>query len=110
MPTGVPGQRSYRDAGQEILDKEFERTVALQSDPAFYDAQLRTGERGSEQTVFAWANVDLSSADGEVLGGRFFPVEQVLASPRDLGEGFGVVRGHELNLENALAHRALAYS
>ncbi len=110
LPTGVPGHRPYRDAGQEILDKEFEHTVALQSDPKIYDAQLRTGERGSEQTVFGWADVDISSADGELLGGQFFPVEKVLASPRDLGEGYGVVRGHELNLQTALAHRALAYS
>ena len=110
LPTGVPGRRSYRDAGQEILDKEFEHTVALQGEPTFYDAQLRTGERGSEQTVFAYGDVEISSADGMLLGGKFFPVEKVLASPRDLGEGYGVVRGHELNLQNAIAHRALAYS
>lgn len=110
LPTGIMGIRPYSEATQSILDKEFFKTVILKTDPKTYDTQLRTGERGSEQTVFVWADVDICSADGELLGGSFHPVEQVLASPRDLGGGYGIVRGHELNLQNAIAHRALAYS
>ena len=103
LPAKQPGIRRYEDFADEILGNEFASTVRRIGNVSLFDAQPRTGLRGSEQTVFGWANVDLTHTDVEPYEGRFFDVDTLLSDPP---KG-GLVEGHELTIIKALADRAL---
>jgi hypothetical protein len=104
LPTGEPGIRSYDNAADDILTNEFDGTINRVSPVSIFNAQLRSGPRGSEQTVFGWTNVELGNHDVEPQEGRFFRVDALLSEhPKE-----GLVIGHDLIIQNALAHRALS--
>ena len=103
LPTGKPGIRSYEDAADDLLRAEFSDTVERTGPVAIFDAQLRSGSRGSEQTVFGWADVELSAPDIAPYGGRFFDVHSLLSEP----PAEGLIGGHDRTIQKALAHYAL---
>jgi hypothetical protein len=106
LPAEEIGIRSYDNLADTILTDEFGGSIARTSPVTLYNAQPRTGERGSEQTVFGWADVDLTHDATKPIGGDFYDAEAVLSNPK----GHNVLAGHELNIEMALGKYILQLS
>lgn len=101
LPAEEMGIRDYESACDRILSKEFEGNVERTQSLTIFDAQLRTDVRGSEQTVFGWTDVELTSASAKLVGAGFFKVDKIVGG--SLGEN--VLSSHVQTVRNAMANR-----
>lgn len=89
----------YVTPGERILSTEFHNTVRSKGDVHVFDAQRRTGPRGSEQTVFCWAEVDVVEGHTQPSGGQFFDALEIVTDPPP-----DLVEGHAATIEQATAY------
>ena len=82
LPT-VPGDShdDYDAEADGILRKETRGTLERVGELVLFHARLASGPRGSEQVVSGWTEVRLADGATEPAGGRFVPLEDVLAEP-----------------------------
>ena len=88
----TPVNRLYKD--------EFAGTVSMKGNVNIFDAQRRSGARGSEQTVFGWSLIDLADGYEDVSGGQLFDADHVA---NELA-GESVIDGHLGSVKRALKH------
>jgi hypothetical protein len=108
LPTDVDerhGRHSYDKPLERLYKGELADALTIGT-PRLFDAGLRVGPRGPEQTVFKWAEITLDPdyADKPPIG-RFFDAARVADSPP---EG-GLIITHDESIRRAVAHHA-AYS
>lgn len=100
------GLGDYDAIADRILGSEFRNTVTRTGNVHVFDAKCRSGARGSEQTVFGWAEVTLPEPIDKPVGGRFFEVGRI--PTETLADG--LIVGHDETIHRALASYRLSQS
>lgn len=98
------GPYGYATVLDRLYSGELGESVTV-GESVLFDAHLRRGVRGPEQTVFHWAPVDLAADYSELPTGRFFDATSVADNPPD----GGLIIGHAESIRRATAHYT-AYS
>lgn len=99
LPTDIADSlHDYNTPVDRLYEDEFDGTIVRIGDVNIFDAQRRSGTRGSEQTVFGWSLIDLSDGHDEVSGGQLFDADHV--SHELAGED--VIDGHLASIQRAL--------
>lgn len=92
----------YETPVKRLYKSEFDGTVALDGAVHIFDAQRRSGPRGSEQTVFGWSSIKILDEKNGISGGQLFDAKNVESELA----GEQVIEGHLDTVKRAMGHYA----
>lgn len=90
----------YETPVDRLYNDEFHGSISRVGSVTIFDSQRRTDTRGSEQTVFGWSHITLTSGFDEVTGGELFDADRIESELA----GENVIDGHLNSVKRALRH------